>query len=101
MDPGREPPLLFLVTHREPVLDQMDPIVDELPLEDRALLEEPPMLLGGAESEDLLDPGPVVPAPVEQDDLSAGRQLLDVPLEIPLRPLTLGGDREGDDAGDP
>src|SRR5690606_2461516 len=34
-----------------------------------------------------LDPGPIIPGPVEQDDLARGRQLRHVTLEVPLRPL--------------
>ena len=53
------------------------------------------MLLLGAELHDLLHPGPVVPAPVEQDDLAGRRQVGDVALEVPLRPLTVRGGPEG------
>jgi hypothetical protein len=54
------------------------------------------VLLLGAELHDPLHPGPVVPAPVEQDDLAGGREVGDVALEIPLGALALGGGPEGD-----
>ena len=80
-----EPALLLLVADREPVLEQDDAVLDQQPLEDRALLQEPPVLLGRAEAHDVLDAGAVVPAAVEQDDLAGGGQVLDVALEVPLR----------------
>jgi hypothetical protein len=45
---------------------------------------------------DLLDSGTVVPRTVEQDDLPGRGQVRNVTLEIPLPPLALGGDIEGD-----
>jgi hypothetical protein len=48
----------------------------------------------------VLDPGPVVPAAVEQHDLAGRRQVLDVPLEEPLGLLPLGRRGEGGDARD-
>src|SRR4051794_509247 len=38
---------------------------------------------GGTKAHDVLHPGPVVPAPVEQDDLPGGGQVGDVALEVP------------------
>ncbi len=65
------------------------------------LTEEPLVLLRRAEPQDALHAGAVVPAAIEERDLTGGRQLLDVPLEVPLRPLPLGGLRQGDHAGRP
>ena len=48
------------------------------------------MLLLGAVAHHPLDVRAVVPAAVEQDHLPGGRQVLDVPLEVPLRLLALG-----------
>src|SRR4030081_1696763 len=42
-----------------------------------------------AEAHHLLDAGAVVPAAVEQDDFSTGRQVRHITLEIPLRALAL------------
>ena len=72
-------------------MTQHDPVLDEQPLEDRALVEEAAVLVGRAEAHHLLDAGAVVPTAVEQDDLAGARQVGDVALEVPLRPLALGG----------
>ena len=97
--PGLEARLLLGVAHREPVLVQPDAVLDEHPLEDRALAQEPLVLLGGAVAEHPLDPGAVVPAAVEDDDLAGGGQVLDVALEVPPGALPLGRCRERDDPG--
>src|SRR5262245_63246083 len=47
-------------------------------------MEELLVLVFRAESHHPLDPGAVVPAPVEQHDLSAGWQVGHVALEVPL-----------------
>ena len=52
-----EPSLLLLVADREPVLAQQDPVLDEHPLEDRALVQEAAVLVQGAEAHHPLDPG--------------------------------------------
>src|SRR6185437_13282017 len=58
------------------------------------------LLLLGAEAHDVLDAGPVVPAPVEQDDLAGGGQVLRVALEVPLGALPFGrGGQRGDPGG--
>src|SRR6266498_3853601 len=83
-DAGLESAALFLLTDGEPVLDEVDPVVDEQALESGALPQEQLVLDRGAEAENSLDAGPVVPAPVEQDHLARRRQLSDVALEVPL-----------------
>ena len=45
-----------------------------------------------------LDDRPVVPTAVEQDHLAAGRELCDVPLEVPLGALLDRGLAQRDDA---
>ena len=100
VDPRLEPALLLLVADREPVLEQQDAVLDQQPFEDRALVEEAAVLLGRAEAEHVLDAGAVVPAAVEQDELAARRQVLDVALEVPLLALAFGRTRQRDDAGD-
>src|SRR5688572_9567852 len=105
--PGRvlqsrlEAPLLLGVADREPVLDQRDPAPDEHALELRARAEELHVLVVGAEPHDPFDPGAVVPGPVEQDHLPPGRQMGDVPLEVPQALLDVTGCRQGDDPGEP
>jgi hypothetical protein len=51
----------------------------------------------GAEAHDTLDAGAVVPAPIEEHDLPARRQVRDVALEVPLRPFALVRSGEGGD----
>jgi hypothetical protein len=97
--PGAEPDLLLGVADGEPVLAQEDAVLHQQPLEDRALVQKPAVLLGGTQTHDPLDTGTVVPAAVKQHDLPGGRQLLDIPLEVPLSPLPFGGDRQSRDAG--
>ncbi len=97
LEPRAEAPLLLLVGHREPVLDEPDSVLDEQPLEDRALREEAAVLVRRAEAHHVLDAGPVVPAPVEDRDLARGRQLGDVALEVPLAALALGRRGQSDD----
>ena len=53
-------------------------------------MKELVVLLLGAKAHDLLDPGPVVPGAVEKHDLSGGRQMCDVAVEIPLAAFGLG-----------
>ncbi len=77
-----------------------DAVLDQQTFEDRALPKEPVVLRGGAETQHALHAGAVVPAAVEQDDLACGRQLLHVPLEVPLRGLALGGLGQRDVLGD-
>lgn len=79
-----EPADLFIVGDGEPVLAQHDAVLDEHPLEDRRLVQEPPVLPGGAEAHHPLHTGAVVPGTVEDDDLPGRRQFLHVPLEVPL-----------------
>src|SRR5258708_11688452 len=52
------------------------------------------MLLRRTESHHLLDTPPVVPGPVEQDDLTPRRQMRDIALVVPLPALPLGGCRQ-------
>src|SRR5271169_1316768 len=59
------------------------------------------MLLLGAEAHDMLDPGAIVPTPIEQHDFTARWQLRYVTLEIPLAPLLLGRCAERDNPANP
>ena len=78
---------------------QADAVLDEHPLEDRAVPQEALVLLGRAVVQDALDARAVVPAAVEQHDLPGCGQVLDVALEVPLAALALGGRRERHDPG--
>ena len=46
-------------------------------------------------------PGPVVPAPIEQDDLPAGGEMGDVALEVPLGLLPIARNGKGGDPAPP
>ena len=63
-------------------------------------LEEPLVLFVGAESHHALDAGPVVPAPVEDDDLAGGGKVLHVPLHVHLALLAVGRRGQRDEAED-
>ena len=76
----------------------MKPVFDEKSLELRTLGEEALVLLRRAEAHDMLDARAVVPAAVEENDLTARRHVLDVALEVPLGALSLGRRRQCDDA---
>ena len=95
-----EPSGLFVASDREPDLDEMDAVVDEELLERHDLFEEPGHLLVGREVHDAFDAGAVVPGPVEERDLAARRELLDVALEVPLAALPLAGSGQGHVAGE-
>ena len=58
------------------------------------LRSEQRMLLRRTESHHLLDTRPVVPGPVEQDDLTPRRQVRHIALVVPLPALPLGGCRQ-------
>ena len=96
--PLMEASFLLLVADGEPVFQQDDAGADEHPLELRARAQELRVLLLSAEAHDVFHPCPVVPTPVEQDDLPGGGQMGNVALEVPLRPLRVGGLAKGDDA---
>ena len=83
----------------EPDLDQDDAVGDQHVLELRRLVEEAGALRVGAPAEDVLDHGAVVPGAVVEHHLAAGRQVVDVALEVPLAALGVAGRRQRDDAG--
>ena len=86
---------LLLATDREPELDQVQPAAHQVTLELRRLAHELFVLGFVAEAHDALDAGPVVPRAIEQHDLAAGGQVLDVALEVPLTALLIGRLFEG------
>src|SRR5580692_6868534 len=55
LQPGPETQLLLRVADREPVLAEQDAVLHQQPLEDRALVQEPGVLLLRAESHHVLD----------------------------------------------
>src|SRR5262249_18484719 len=64
----------------------------------RAELEEALMLVLAAEAHDVFDPGAVVPTAIEDDDLAAGGELLDVALHEELALLTIRRGWQGNHA---
>src|SRR5262249_11780839 len=55
-----------------------------------------PVFLRGAEVHDILDAGPVIPAPVKDDDFAGCREMLHIALGIKLRFFAIGWSRQGD-----
>jgi hypothetical protein len=87
---AHEPAQLLGPGHREPELDQQDPVPGQHPLELRRLAQELHDLVRVCEAHHPLDACPVVPGPVEHDDLAGRRQVRDVALQVPLGLLALG-----------
>ena len=75
MNAAEKAQVLFLIGDREPVFDQLDPGAGEHAFELRHGAEELFVLVGVAKAHDLFYPGAVVPAAVEQDDFTRGRQV--------------------------
>ncbi len=76
---------LPLLIGRQPVFQQENAIIDQHLLEGRRLLQKQRDLRFIGISHHSLDPGPIVPAPIEQHDLARRWQMRDVTLKIPLR----------------
>ncbi len=93
--------MLLGVGDGEPVLEQLDARARQHLFELRHAAEEFLVLFVVAETHDPLDPGTVVPAAVEQDDLATGRQVRDVALEIPLGLLAVVRRGQRGDPADP
>jgi len=93
--------LLLLVADGKPVLQQDNARTHQHALEFGNGMEEFLVLFFRAESHHPLDAGAVVPAAVEQDDFSTGRQMRHVALKIPLGALALAGSRQRCDPADP
>ena len=87
---AHEPAQLLGPGHREPELDQQDPVPGQHPLELRRLPQELHDLVPVREAHHPLDTRSVVPGPVEHGDLSRRRQVRDVALQVPLGLLALG-----------
>src|SRR6185503_18344734 len=98
VEPVLEPPLLDLLVAAQPIFEEQDSIVDQMPFEVRGTVEEFLNLLRRRKAHHPLDAGAIVPAAVEQNDFALGRKMLGVALEIPLRPLALAWAGKGHDA---
>jgi hypothetical protein len=90
---------LLLARDREPELEQPDAGAHQHAFEIRALAHEFEIVVGRAEAHHALDAGAIVPGAVEEHDLAAGGQILDIALEVPLGALALIGLFERHDAG--
>jgi hypothetical protein len=80
---------LLLVAHLQPYLDQLNAAVHDELLDQGAQFQETPVLLLGAEAHDVLHPGAVVPAPVEDDDFPRGGKMRKIALQVHLRLLAV------------
>ena len=94
--PRLESLFLLIVAHFQPIFDQPDAVVGDVLLEFGTILQEALVLLLGAEAHDVFDAGPVVPAAVEDHDLSGRRKMREVALHVHLRlfPIRGGGQRD-------
>lgn len=81
---------LFLGSNREPVLEQPYATVDQHALQVRALAHKFEVLSPVAEFHYSFYAGAVVPGAIKQHDLAGGRQLLNIPLEVPLATFSFG-----------
>src|SRR6185436_19323694 len=100
LDPGLEAALLLVGGDLQPVLEEADPGLHDLTLEAGADLQEAAVLLLGAEAEDVLDAGPVVPAAVEDHDLAGCREVREIALDVHLALLAVRRGGQGDDPED-
>ena len=89
----------LLPTSSQNLISRM-PLLDHVPLEERAQLEEPLVLLLRAEAHHVLDAGAVVPAAIEDDDFAGGGEVRQVPLHVHLGLLAIGRRRQRDDPED-
>jgi hypothetical protein len=92
--------LLLLVGDRKPVFDEDDPRADQHAFKFGDGAEELLHLLLRAEAHDAFHARAIVPAAVEQHDLTCGRQMADIALEIPLRLFAAIGRGQGGHAAD-
>ena len=95
-----EAEFLLLVADRKPILDEDDPRSHQHPLKLGYIVEKLFDLHRRCKAHHPLDSGTIIPAPVEENDLAGCREMRDIALEIPLRPLTLIGRWQCDDARD-
>src|SRR6478752_4214200 len=79
-----EAPLLFLITHFEPVFDQNNPAINDELFDHRAEFEKPVALFLGTKTHDILNPGAVVPTAVKDDHLAGCGEVRKVALNIHL-----------------
>src|SRR5262249_13732862 len=81
-DPRFKTALLFRVAYFQPILDELDALLDKHFFDLRAKFEEAAVLLFGAKSHDILHPGAVVPAAVKNDDLPRRWKMRHITLDV-------------------
>src|ERR1700739_2993654 len=84
----------------QPIFQEDDTIIHNDLLERRRHLQKPLGLFVGAKAHHPLDPGPVVPAAIEDHDLSSRGKMRDVALRVHLRLLPFGRCGKRDDPED-
>jgi hypothetical protein len=89
MDPHQEAKLLLVIGDRKPIFDQDGAGPHQHLFKLGHVAEKLFHLSFRTEAHDTFDPGPVVPAAVEEDDFSASRQMRDISLKIPLCALAV------------
>src|SRR5262249_37822570 len=89
-----ESPLLLLVAHLKPILDQADAVVDDLLLKGWANLQEPPVLLLSAKPHHIFNACTVVPTAIEDHDLSGCREMREITLHVHLGFFSVGRRRQ-------
>src|SRR5260221_763873 len=95
-----ETPLLLLVVDRKPILYEIDSRAHQHLFENWTGTKELLIFVLIAKLHDALNPGPVVPTAIEQNDFAPRRKLGDVALEIPLAAFTTCRRAECHDAAD-
>lgn len=96
-----ETPVLLLVRHREPILQEDGLVLSKHTFEDWTLAKETAMPIGNAVAHGILSAAPVVPGTVERLDLVSRWQADNVVLEGPLTLFAFIRCRQGDHPGDP
>ena len=84
LDPGLKTAPLLVLAYVEKILQQIDAAVHHLALNGGRELQEPLVLFVAAEAHHAFDARPIVPGAIEQDDLTGGREMSHVALDIDL-----------------
>src|ERR1044071_9119435 len=92
-----EAPLLLLFANLKPELYEDDSGVDDVFFDLRRQLQEPLVSFLGHKTHHMFYAGAVVPAAVEDDELTGCREVFDVTLEEQLAFLPLGRRGQGND----
>src|SRR6266850_5147017 len=80
-----ETALLLFVARLEPDFDQLDSAIDNVSLRLGTIFQKSLILFLGAEAHHMLHSGAVVPTAIENHDLTGGREMLHVSLQVHLR----------------